>query len=674
MGRTSLATLLLTVLAVSRAADPRPAGECLQGELRSHSLTFPRDFFIEAPEEDRSDSVKLTAAEDFSVEYYDHFKVVRNLYQDDTYVLYHCGMDAPTEDALPADLQGKNFSNFFAVPLHHVSVPDTSAFAFLKELGLENRIRYVTQYAVDSCAAKLYAQGDDACNKRTASSFSDPEGYQAQYENVDGILQFSKSAEESKVIAFTAVQDPGVLNRAEWLKFMATFFNVEDKANTLFNQIKKDYNDAKEKIANNYPSMDARPLVAWLYYQPAQEFSGFKVDELVELKFGTFQAEYMQDAGGRMLDFEALNATYTPGNDNINEKDGVRTLVFKNLNTLNDTLADILKDVKFIIDETDHGFIPESSNKDLTIERVAQLYRIADSPIRQSLEDGSVKIVRLDASEGGNGGTSWFQGGVSRPDIALKELAMAFMPSSSAPLFSVQNKHVRILGNKQPTLLSAEKCSDEDFNDCVPTSSLICPMLHRACDGSIRAATTEQRCAPTVEECENASDAESARVEVSFTMDGAKADNIAAGNDVDRDVTKFKEGTVATMREMLNEGRNTSTDGLAHVRLISTLLESSTSSRRTLLDSHYKELAALYRITVNGGGSGQVDEDVQKLDSELDSEDGSVWGTLQTEFDLQSTTATVSTDGGSPAGSMAAHNSAGLALLALALLLAVMAM
>lgn len=60
MGRTSLATLLLTVLAVSRAADPRPAGECLQGELRSHSLTFPRDFFIEAPEEDRSDSVKVS--------------------------------------------------------------------------------------------------------------------------------------------------------------------------------------------------------------------------------------------------------------------------------------------------------------------------------------------------------------------------------------------------------------------------------------------------------------------------------------------------------------------------------------------------------------------------------------------------------------------------------------
>jgi hypothetical protein len=28
-----------------------------------------------------------------------------------------------------------------------------------------------------------------------------------------------------------------VLNRAEWLKFVATFFNVEDKANALYDQI-----------------------------------------------------------------------------------------------------------------------------------------------------------------------------------------------------------------------------------------------------------------------------------------------------------------------------------------------------------------------------------------------------------------------------------------------------
>lgn len=35
-------------------------------------------------------------------------------------------------------------------------------------------------------------------------------------------------------LACSAVADPGVLNRAEWIKFVATFYNKEDVANDLF--------------------------------------------------------------------------------------------------------------------------------------------------------------------------------------------------------------------------------------------------------------------------------------------------------------------------------------------------------------------------------------------------------------------------------------------------------
>lgn len=35
-------------------------------------------------------------------------------------------------------------------------------------------------------------------------------------------------------LACSAVADPGVLNRAEWIKFVATFYNKEDIANDLF--------------------------------------------------------------------------------------------------------------------------------------------------------------------------------------------------------------------------------------------------------------------------------------------------------------------------------------------------------------------------------------------------------------------------------------------------------
>lgn len=35
-------------------------------------------------------------------------------------------------------------------------------------------------------------------------------------------------------VAFDATIDPGLLNRAEWVKFLALFFNAEARANELF--------------------------------------------------------------------------------------------------------------------------------------------------------------------------------------------------------------------------------------------------------------------------------------------------------------------------------------------------------------------------------------------------------------------------------------------------------
>jgi hypothetical protein len=41
--------------------------------------------------------------------------------------------------------------------------------------------------------------------------------------------------------ACSAYADPGALNRAEWVKFVAVFFNKEVEANKLFSTISTDY-------------------------------------------------------------------------------------------------------------------------------------------------------------------------------------------------------------------------------------------------------------------------------------------------------------------------------------------------------------------------------------------------------------------------------------------------
>ena len=44
----------------------------------------------------------------------------------------------------------------------------------------------------------------------------------------------SGGSETDKDIVFSASSDPGVLKRAEWIKFVSVFFNEEDKANLYF--------------------------------------------------------------------------------------------------------------------------------------------------------------------------------------------------------------------------------------------------------------------------------------------------------------------------------------------------------------------------------------------------------------------------------------------------------
>lgn len=80
----------------------------------------------------------------------------------------------------------------------------------------------------------------------------------------------------------------------------------------------------------------------------------------MELKFTQFHLDYMKDAGGRVLDFAAINDKYVD-NKNVYKKMGANVLEFLNMTSVGDMLNDILKDVDFIVDETAHGYIPSGS-------------------------------------------------------------------------------------------------------------------------------------------------------------------------------------------------------------------------------------------------------------------------------------------------------------------------
>ncbi len=47
----------------------------------------------------------------------------------------------------------------------------------------------------------------------------------------------------------SATLDPGTLDRAEWVKFVAPFFNMEPTANQLFDSINATYTKLKDSVA-----------------------------------------------------------------------------------------------------------------------------------------------------------------------------------------------------------------------------------------------------------------------------------------------------------------------------------------------------------------------------------------------------------------------------------------
>ena len=86
----------------------------------------------------------------------------------------------------------------------------------------------------------------------------------------------------------------GALNRAEWLKFMGLFFNMDDSANTIFNEINSSY---YSKSAAYKQAAGPSPMtVAWLNRATAALYGA----DAFEVSYAPYKVQYTRDAGGNM--------------------------------------------------------------------------------------------------------------------------------------------------------------------------------------------------------------------------------------------------------------------------------------------------------------------------------------------------------------------------------------
>lgn len=245
--------------------------------------------------------IKPEIASHFEVSYHDNYKVVKTdatFYPDrnseegkekqDVLVLVQKGTKPPS---LTGNLQN---AQIIYIPVESVAVNVQHSESFLRELDLENRINAI---------GGLYSYNDEMRNKaltgavgQVGYSWHSPPNIEVLLERKPEVflmtlasLDHTASLEKCRQLGIptAAVFDwaeQDYLAQAEWVKFYALFFNAEEKANLVFQDIADRIQNLKELTAN--------------VSEPASAMWGFYAGKgRWVMQLTSFHGQYMRDVG-----------------------------------------------------------------------------------------------------------------------------------------------------------------------------------------------------------------------------------------------------------------------------------------------------------------------------------------------------------------------------------------
>ena len=160
-----------------------------------------------------------------------------------TYILRICGSDAPTQypDGTAIEAGAKHFS----VPVKGVALGWSTPVPFFEQLDLMDKVKLAdASYTHSPCMHDAMKAGTI---KDGSSSFASTAAAQTDVELVSAAVPPGQAAAATRTSSSTPVRRTP-LGRAEWIKFLATFFNEEDRANLVFSREKAAY-DATKALA-----------------------------------------------------------------------------------------------------------------------------------------------------------------------------------------------------------------------------------------------------------------------------------------------------------------------------------------------------------------------------------------------------------------------------------------
>ena len=268
-------------------------GNQTDAEFVSASVNSTEDLF--------EHKVQPEVAKHFSVSYHGNYKVVKTdatFYSDkeetdptihqDVLVLVQRGTAAPP---LSGALEK---ATLITIPVNTTAVNVQHSESFLRELTLENHINAIGGlYSYDRA---MREKAESGVIGQIGYSWHSPPNIEVLLERNPELflmtmasLDHSSSLEKCRQLGIptAAVFDwaeGDYLGRAEWVKFYSLFFNAEEKANVVFEEIKERINTLKNLTA----SLPEKETAMWGFYLGKQRWF---------MQIVSFSGQYMRDAG-----------------------------------------------------------------------------------------------------------------------------------------------------------------------------------------------------------------------------------------------------------------------------------------------------------------------------------------------------------------------------------------
>jgi len=361
------------------------------------------------------------SADLFDIKYGTTFKVVISHMVKEQYVLTQCGQAKPTDAEIEvvAPLAAGYQRKHFTAPLRTATAGSTVQLGFLDSIGVRDRIKYITGYAVAPCWQKAAS-----CNSTLEDSWGNATLRSEQTSSVDAFFMdcsydgdCSVVRNQANGVHVPATEDPSPLKTAEYILFFGAFFNKDPEATKHFKDVNASYRSAKATVAT-------KPVVAWMqYYEP-----NFTISE------AHYKMAFVSDAGGAPFDAETALKD-APGVYVSTSPTGKKvTISISHYNRSGVTaqakaaaaaiIMPKLASVDVLVDET-YAFAPRS----YTFDSFKSTYGLAGTEAYNFL--ASKRVARVDGAISEGDALDWYESRIARPDWAVEGLARLLDPAGS---------------------------------------------------------------------------------------------------------------------------------------------------------------------------------------------------------------------------------------------------